>query len=249
MDLGGSVLALGPDLAASISDPRVLQSIAAALIIGAVALAFGTWLARHVAMLGPDAPAGEVIGVGLGLGLLVLTAIYASAWSAGRSAFAPVAISFAVAITLAFRTRRRAKSTDTAEDVVPPRRPLNLPIAAIAGGGVFFLAIGLLYGATMAPSPRDGVQPLEFMDEAYYSILGRDLATGGTESIYLPAGFDDVPGLPPQTWYHWGEIWLAASDISIFGLAASHTVLWSREPMNRPAPVFRAYHAGSCCQW
>ena len=31
-------------------------------------------------------------------------------------------------------------------------------------------------------SPRDGVQPLEFMDEAYYSVLGADLAKTGTES-------------------------------------------------------------------
>ena len=61
---------------------------------------------------------------------------------------------------------------------------------------------------------------LEVMDTAYYSILGRDLAQTGTETIYSPAGFDAAStGLPDQTWYHWGEAWLAAAAISIFGAA------------------------------
>ena len=57
------------------------------------------------------------------------------------------------------------------------------------------------------------------MDTAYYSILGRDLAQTGTETIYSPAGFAQIDGLPDQTWYHWGEAWLAAAAISIFGAA------------------------------
>ena len=44
------------------------------------------------------------------------------------------------------------------------------------------------------PSPRDGVQPLEFMDEAYYAILGADLAETGTETMYSPSGFTRHPG-------------------------------------------------------
>ena len=57
------------------------------------------------------------------------------------------------------------------------------------------------------------------MDEAYYSILGGDLARTGTESIYSPSGFSELQGLPPQTWYHWGELWLASAVIRIFGMA------------------------------
>ena len=72
-------------------------------------------------------------------------------------------------------------------------------------------------GRRIVLSPRDGVQPLEFNDEAYYSILGADLARTGTESIYSPSGFTEIVGLPPQTWYHWGELWLAAAVITVFG--------------------------------
>src|SRR4029078_3023064 len=66
---------------------------------------------------------------------------------------------------------------------------------------------------------RDGVAPLEVMDTAYYAILGRDLAQTGTETIYSPAGFARIEGLPDQTWYHWGEAWLAAATITLFGAA------------------------------
>ena len=90
------------------------------------------------------------------------------------------------------------------------------------GGAVFVVAVALLYGSTMAPSPRDGVQPLEFMDEAYYAVLGADLAKTGTESLYSPSGFTAIEGLPTQTWYHWGEAWLGAAVISIFGAAPLH---------------------------
>ena len=41
----------------------------------------------------------------------------------------------------------------------------------------------------MVQSPRDGVQPIEFMDEAFYSILGADLARTGVETIYLAIRF------------------------------------------------------------
>ena len=50
-------------------------------------------------------------------------------------------------------------------------------------------------------------------------MLGADLAKTGTESIYSPSGFTQIDGLPSQTWYHWGEAWLAAAVISLFGTA------------------------------
>ena len=55
------------------------------------------------------------------------------------------------------------------------------------------------------------------MDETYYAVLGADLAKTGTESIFSPSGFTQIEGLPSQTWYHWGEAWLAAAAISLFG--------------------------------
>ena len=90
---------------------------------------------------------------------------------------------------------------------------------AIVGGALFVVAVALVYGSTLIQSPRDGVQPTEVMDTAYYAILGRDLAQTGTETIDLPGGFATIDGLPDQTWYHWGEAWLAAAAISIFGAA------------------------------
>ena len=43
-----------------------------------------------------------------------------------------------------------------------------------------------------------------------------------------PAGFSGLDGLPTQTWYHWGEMWLEAAVISVFGtatLAARHLIV------------------------
>ena len=77
--------------------------------------------------------------------------------------------------------------------------------------------MALLYGSTIVQSPRDGVQPLEFNDTAYYSVLGADLAKTGTEAIHTPSGFAIIEGLPTQTWYHWGELWLASAVITVFG--------------------------------
>ena len=86
-----------------------------------------------------------------------------------------------------------------------------------AGAGAFVVAIALLYGSTMAPSPRDGVQPVEYMDEAFYAVLGRDLRTTGTEANWLESGFSSLDGATSQNWYHWGELWLAAAMIAVMG--------------------------------
>jgi hypothetical protein len=82
----------------------------------------------------------------------------------------------------------------------------------------FVMLVGFLFGSTIAPSPRGGAQPVEFMDEAYYSALAADLNRNGIESITGPSGFDRIEGLPDQVWYHWGEIWTAAAVIRVSGL-------------------------------
>ena len=69
---------------------------------------------------------------------------------------------------------------------------------------------------------------MEFTDEAFYAVLGRDLATTGSETNTGPSGFAELPGQPPQVWYHWGELWLAAAVITITGstpLAARYLVV------------------------
>ncbi len=221
----------------TLADESVWLSIGQALLIGAVCLLVGVWIARFVGLLSADAPAGETLGVGLTAGLLVLASWWAAIGSGGRSSFTPVAIGFGVAIGLAVVARVRSTaddeplvSTDEAlESTGSPgsARRRNLLVAVI-GSAVFVAAVALLYGSTLIQSPRDGVQPLEVMDEAYYSILGRDLAATGTETIYSPSGFDRIDDAPDQTWYHWGEAWLAAAAISIFGttpLDARHFIV------------------------
>jgi hypothetical protein len=217
------------ELAFTLADGSVWLSIGQGLLFGAVCLLLGVGLARFVGLLEPDAPAGETLGVGLASGLLVLAAGWAAIASGGRSSFTPVAVGFAIAIGLAIVRRWRssekrapmATESSGAVEVAAPtasRRRRNL-ILAVAGGGVFVVAVALLYGSTLVQSPRDGVQPLEVMDEAYYSILGADLARTGTETGFSPSGFSALDGLPPQIWYHWGEMWLEAAVITVFAAA------------------------------
>ena len=212
-------------------------SVGQALLFGIVCLLVGIWVARQVGLLESNAPAGETVGVGLAAGLMVLAAWWAALASGGRSSFTPVAGGFAIAIAIAV-VRREKTPADIESQVASPEvagvatasrwsRHKPLILAALAGAA-FIAAVALLYGSTMALSPRDGVQPLEFMDEAFYSILGADLAKTGTETIYSPSGFSALQGLPPQTWYHWGELWLASAVITIFGaepLLARHFIV------------------------
>jgi hypothetical protein len=213
---------LAAEFAITLTDGAVWLAIGQGLLFGGMALLFGTWVARQIGLLASGAPAGETLGVGLGVGLLVLTAWWAAIWSGGRSSFTPVAIGFAIAIALAVarRTRPHSAPIEPAGSAPAARsRPYRSLVLTILGGSAFIVVIALLYGATMAPSPRDGVQPVENVDEAYYAILGRDLAATGTETMYSTSGFTELPGLSAQTWYHSGELWLASAIITIFGTA------------------------------
>ena len=230
------------ELAITIADGSVWLGIGLAILFGGFCLAVGISVSRAVGLLRMDAPAGETLGVGLASGLVVLAASWAAIWSGGRSSFTPVAVGFLIAVALALSGRTRVQRprsiTAAASEVEPrvdgdsesnPSRRRAFTLTAV-GSAVFIVVLALMYGSTLAPSPRDGVQPVEFTDEAFYSILGRDLAATGTETNLSPSGFlrDELPGLPSQTWYHWGEVWLASAVITIFGaapLAARHLVV------------------------
>jgi hypothetical protein len=216
---------LASEFAITVTNGDVWLAIGLALLLGGGCLAFGTWVARTVGLLKSDAPAGETLGVGLAAGLMVLAAWWAAIWSGGRSSFTPVAVGFAIAIGLAVARRLRpqtyaepqvAAMGETAGDTARSSRHRSMILTALAGG-VFVVAVALLYGSTIAPSPRDGVQPVEFNDEAFYAILGRDLAATGTETHLPASGFSDLPGVPTQMWYHWAELWLASAVITMFG--------------------------------
>jgi hypothetical protein len=213
----------------TIANGEVWGSVGLALLLGAALWLFGTWVARTVGLLRSDAPAEETLGVGLTCGLIVVAAWWAAIWSGGRSSFTPVAVGFAIGIglVLALRLRRpprilplagvaRGKTGDRTAALRSREKAFVLPALAAAA---FVVVVAMLYGSTMVPSPRDGVQPVEFVDEAFYAVLGRDLAASGLETNVSPSGFSDLPGFPIQAWYHWGEIWLASAAITIFGAA------------------------------
>ncbi len=211
---------LSGEVAISLSDSHVWFAFAAALAFGVICGAIGTWASRRVGLLEGDAPAGEVLGVGLGAGMLIVAAFWAAVASGGRSSFTPVALVLAAAIALGKPGRQKTDDSGrvaqpTAARDLLPNAPL---IRMLLAGSLSLVLLGTLYGATLAPSPRNDVQPVEFLDEAFYSVLGADLARTGTESIYSPSGFAELPGIPVQSWYHWGELWLAAGSISLFGL-------------------------------
>ena len=198
------------DLGAAIGDGRVWLALAIACGAGLLLTLLGSLIARRVGLLEVDADRAETVGVGLTVGLLALVAGWASVASSGRSVFVPVAVLLVLAVAVG-RERRVT------------RVRLDRGAAAVAlAAAAFLVVIGLLYATTIAPSPRDGYQPIEFFDTGYYSVLGADLADTGVESIYSPAGFDQLPGLPEQTWYHWGELWLAAAAIDLTGVAPLH---------------------------
>ncbi len=147
-------------------------------------------------------------------------------------------IGFAVAIVIALVRRFRARGEAEPDGTVPAptdgtRWTRNRPIALAAlGGGVFIVAIALLYGSTMAPSPRDGVQPAENRDEAFYAVLGRDLATTGTENNTLPSGFSDLPGSPRPDLVSLGRaLARVGCDHDLRGRAARRALL--RRPAGR----------------
>jgi hypothetical protein len=218
---------LTSELALTIANPDVWLSIGVALLLGLGCLLVGIWATRTVGLLSPEAPAGETFSVGLAFGLILIASWWAAIWSGGRSSFTPVAIGFAVALGAAMLQRLRRRRVDgTRRDSVgddggwPSRlRPKRSLLLTTLAGGLFLVVIAVLYGSTVAPSPRDGVQPIEKTDIAFYAVLSRDLATTGTETNTLPSGFENLDSSSPQIWYHWGELWLASAVIKVFGTA------------------------------
>jgi hypothetical protein len=228
---------LASEFRLTLANPETWIAIALALVLGAACWFLGASVARWVGLLDADAPTVENLAVGLATGLILVTSFWAAARSGGRSSFTPVAAGFVVSFGLTLARRRRRGAAERETEPAPEserdneRRHLGRRRAyarTAACAGLFVVIVGLLYGATIAPAARDGVQPIIERDTAYYAILGRDLATTGTETNLGPSGFAGVPGLPGQIWYHWGEAWLASAVISFFGLgpmAARHLIV------------------------
>ena len=220
---------LASEFRLTLANPETWIAIVLALLLGAACWVLGASVARWVGLLDADAPTVENLAVGLATGLILVTSFWAATRSGGRSSFTPIAVGFLVSFGLIWVRRRRRPAVEpnaeparsvTSEfgDAGPHLRRRRAYARTAACAGLFVGIVGLLYGATIAPAARDGVQPIIERDTAYYAILGRDLATTGTETNLGPSGFAGVPGLPGQIWYHWGEAWLASAVISVFGL-------------------------------
>jgi hypothetical protein len=209
------------NLLAAVRDDAVWHAVAICLAAATLVFALGYRLARLVGILDTEAQDSEVLAVGLGVGLVASILAWAAVASGGRSAFTVPALAILAAAAIALRrSSTRFEPGEPARVLVEPRsRGLRLPLrlTTVLTAGAFLVAVGLTYAATMTPSQRDGMQPIEFIDEAYYSMLGDDLARTGTESIYAHSAIETA-GFPSQTWYHWGEMWFAAAVISTAGL-------------------------------
>ena len=207
------------DAMAAIGDVGVWTSIAIALLAVPVLTVIGIPIAQRTNLLdtATDGDAATTFSVGLSVGLIVVVAVWATLASGLRSVYVPVAAWLLLAIALGSgRVSVRLKFD---------RRALRAGAAVAA----FIVAISLLYATTIAPSPRDGEQPVGFFDAGFYSALGADLAGGGAESVYGPGAVDEMgASAPPQTWYHWGELWLAALVIDVAAISpmdARHLVV------------------------
>jgi hypothetical protein len=193
-------------LAITAADSRVWSAIALALVLGLGTFVLGFAIVRRTNLLREEATSPEVVGVSLATGLLVTATGWAAIRSGGQSAFVPAAAALVVG---AIAARSRPLSN------VPWRKIAAVLVAAAP----FVVVVALLYGATMAPSVRHNVQPVEYPDEAFYAVLSRDLASTGRETTLSATGFGPVAGLPVQAWYHWGELWLGALVGSATGVA------------------------------
>jgi hypothetical protein len=206
------------NLGAAMADPSVWLAIGLSLIAMAFVFGLGYVLARGVDLLDPVGQESEILGVSLAVGLLATCVLWAAVASGARSAFTPAALAIGAAGIAAFRSTRPLHAVlawTRSRRAVGIRFPLGA--TTTLGAGALLIVFALTYASTMTPSPRGGIQPLEYTDEAYYALLGAELARSGTESIVSTSAVE-TPGMPLQTWYHWGEMWLAAAVISTTGL-------------------------------
>jgi hypothetical protein len=197
------------DFASLFMDPAAWWAWFVAVMVAALAGGVGWLVVRRAQLLPARAAALDLVAISMGIGLIAVAAGYAAVKSGGASAFTPSAIALFIALCIGRGSTPYGRA----------RRSTQLVILGLAGAAWL---VAIVHGTTIAPSPRDATQPLEFMDEAYYSVLSVQLAETGLESIYGPSGtlVDDAPS---RTWYHWGELWLAGLSIDAAGVHPMHS--------------------------
>ncbi len=198
--------------------------IATAWAIGLLALVVLAVIGRTLVTVAAgqdETDSADALSRALSVGLVATTAWWAALRSGGASSFTPVAIAFAGILLgglTQFIQQRRWRE-------VRLRWPRTLRAALVVSGAAI-LAIGIAYRMTLAVASSPAGQPIDFLDPAYYAVLGRELARTGVENVFAPAGVPLV-GVSPQTWYHWGEIWLGSligSSTGLEPMVAQHLV-------------------------
>jgi hypothetical protein len=197
------------DAAAFISDPGVWWSWVILTALTLLAAGVGAVIGRRVGLIREDASPSEALGLALGIGLLACAVTYATVRSGGTTVYLPAFVGLLAAIAFG---RGQVRSEGGLGRYAAP-------LAAVLLSAV---AVSILYGITIAPSARNGMQPVEFMDEAFYAALGAEIRASGSETIQALAGLGEIPGLPPRSWYHWGELWLAAAVLEVPGMTPMH---------------------------
>ena len=88
------------------------------------------------------------------------------------------------------------------------------------GGGVFVVAVALLYGVDHGAEPARRRPASRVHGRGVLLDPGRGPGQDrdGDASTRRRAS-PTIAGLPTQTWYHWGEAWLGAAAITLFGTA------------------------------
>jgi len=205
---------IGVDAGSLAGDPEAWRSLLILVAVGVTAMLVGAVIGRRIGLVPVTAGSLETLAVGLALGLVLAAMTYGVIRSGGRTTYLPAVVLLGIAIAVGRGAVRRP-----------------IPSGGLrAGAALLAFAVGwaFLYGVTISPSERAGAQPVEFMDEAFYGVLGAVLRDTGVESVYLAAGLGELAGQPTQTWYHWGEGWLAALVLEtgqVGPMAARHLVV------------------------
>jgi hypothetical protein len=209
---------MAADLAALMSDAGTWTSWVVGAVLLVVALVLGSAIGSRAGIIAVDDWVPEKFAISLGIGLLSIVAGYATVVSRGATALTPVALFLIATFALG-------------GGAIRPVRPSGAWVRMTTLGAACIGLMVLVYGMTTAPSARDGVQPIEFMDEAYYAVLAAQVHETGLESVYEPAGFGRLPGTPERSWYHWGEAWLAAVALEVPGMTAVHALHHTALPL------------------
>src|SRR5213592_4713546 len=115
------IVSLPTELQATLARPDVWFAFAFAAVSLVAVTVVGGLVARVLGVLDDRDGSAGTFAISAGVGLVLVAVAFAAVRSAGRSAFTPIAIAFAITIVVAVRARRGR--VVVAERRSPPRFP------------------------------------------------------------------------------------------------------------------------------